>query len=171
MNIKRKFLKIRLYLAKRTHSKSYMKIYNEYLRACGMDVTGQIKFIHSSVYIDLGYAAHMHVGDGCVMSVNTVVLAHDFSVECGMNALGMGDLTNEKKIVSDVYIGKNVFVGAGCIILPGTHIGDNCIIGAGTVCSGNIPDDSVVVGEKWKIIANTREWAQKKRALLNNSEV
>ena len=165
MKVKRRFLKIRLCLAKLTHSKAYMTIYNKYLRACGMDITGQIKFIHSSVYIDIGYASHMHIGDGCVVSVNTVVLAHDFSIECGMTSLGLGDLTNEKKIVRDVYIGQNVFIGAGCVILPGTHIGDNCIIGAGTVCSGHIPDDSVVVGEKWKIVAKTTEWTKDKQQL------
>ena len=97
-----------------------------------------------------------------MISVNTVVLAHDFSIECGMTSLGLGDLKNEKKLVKDIYIGKNVFVGAGCVILPGTKIGDNCIIGAGTVCSGNIPENSIVVGEKWQIIANTTEWTKAK---------
>ena len=160
--MKRKFTKLFLILARFFYSKSYMRLYNKYLRACGMDVSGTIKFIHSSVYLDTAYAHNIHIGDNCVLSVNTIVLAHDFSVECGMTAIGLGDLSNEKKIVKDVYIGDNVFIGAGCIILPGTHIGNNCIIGAGTVCSGNIPDDSIVVGEKCKIIAKTTEWAKKK---------
>ena len=33
--------------------------------------------------------------------------------------------------VGQVYIGDNVFVGAGSIILPNVCIGNNCIIGAG----------------------------------------
>ena len=74
---------------------------------------------------------------------------------------------NEKKAVKDVYIGNNVFVGAGCVILPGTRIGDNCIIGAGTVCSGDIPENSVVVGGKWKVIANTTEWIKQKQVYLD----
>lgn len=161
--IKRKLLKTRLLCAKAMHSKHYMRIYNKYLKACGMDICGTIKYIHSSVHIDTAYATHIHVGDNCVISVNSIVLAHDFSIECGMASVGLGDLKNEKKIVRDVHIGNNVFVGAGCTILPGTKIGDNCIIGAGTVCSGNIPADSVVVGEKWKVIANTKEWIKQKQ--------
>lgn len=160
--VKRKMLKLCLMWAKVVHSKSYMKIYNKFLRACGMDIDGNIKFIHSSVYLDTAYAGKIHVGDNCVMSVDTIVLAHDFSIECGMSAVGLGDLTNEKKMVKDVYIGKNVFIGARCTILPGTHIGDNCIIGAGTVCSGRIPENSVVVGEKWKVIASTTQWTKEK---------
>lgn len=158
----RKLLKLRLLYAKAVHSKSYMKIYNKFLRACGMDIQGNIKFIHSSAYLDTAYASKIHIGHNCVLSVNTIVLAHDFSLECGMTSLGLGDLKNEKKLVRDVYIGKNVFIGAGCVILPGTRIGDNCIIGAGTVCSGNIPENSIVVGEKWKVIANTMEWTKEK---------
>lgn len=160
--MKRKLWKVRLLLAKTIRSKSYMKVYNKFLHACGMDIDGNIKFIHSSVYLDTAYARNIHIGDNCVVSVNTVILAHDFSIECGMTSLGLGDLKNEKKLVRDVYIGKNVFIGAGCVILPGTCIGDNCIIGAGTVCSGTIPEDSIVVGEKWKVIGKTMEWTKEK---------
>lgn len=160
--IQRKLLRVCLFWTKIMHSKSYMKIYNKYLRACGMDIQGNIKFIHSSVYLDTSYASRIHISDNCVISVNSIVLAHDFSFECGMTSLGLGNLQNEKKIIQDVYIGNNVFIGAGCVILPGTRIGDNCIVGAGTVCSGSIPDNSIVVGEKWKIIAKTSEWAKEK---------
>jgi len=160
--IKRKLLKLQLIWAKNIQSKHYMKIYNKYLRACGVDIVGNIKYIHPSSYIDVGYARNIHICENCVLSLNTAVLAHDYSLECGMESLGQGDLNNEKKIVKDVYIGRNVFVGAGSIILPGTHIGDNCIIGAGTVCSGIIPNDSVIVGAKWKIADNTLEWTRRK---------
>lgn len=160
--LKRKILKFQLILQKEIQSKNYMKIYNKYLRACGVDIVGNIKYIHPSSYIDVGYARNIHIGENCVLSLNTVVLAHDYSLECGMESIGLGDLSNEKKTVKDVYIGRNVFVGAGSIILPGTHIGDNCIIGAGTICSGIVPDNCVIVGAKWKIVDNTLEWAKKK---------
>lgn len=160
--LSRKILKLRLLYAKKTRSKSYMKIYNKFLKTCGMDIVGNIKYIHPSVYLDTGYSSKIHIGDNCVISVNSIILAHDFSLECGMSAIGKGDLDNEKKIVSDVYIGENVFIGAGCIVLPGTHIGNNCIVGAGTVCSGVIPNDSIVVGDKWKVIGKTTEWVKKK---------
>lgn len=162
--IKRKLVKLQLIREKKYPSKRYMKVYNRYLRACGVDVVGTVKYIHPSAYIDTGYAQHIHIGDNCVLSLNTVVLAHDYSLECGMESIGLGDLSNEKKTVKDVYIGRNVFVGAGSIILPGTHIGDNCIIGAGTVCGGSIPENSIIVGEKWKVIAQTTEWTRRKMA-------
>lgn len=166
--VKRKLLKLFLLILKTIHGKSYMKIYNEYLRSCGMHICGTIKYIHSSVYIDTAYAHCIHIGDNCVISINSIILAHDFSLECGMNSIGCGDLRNEKKIVRDVYIGNNVFIGAGCVVLPGVHIGNNCIIGAGTVCSGIIPDNSVVVGGKWKIVAKTDEWTKQRLETESN---
>ncbi len=157
--IKRKILKLQLLLARKFHQKNYMKIYNQYLRTAGVHVCGNVKFIHPSVHMDMGYANRIFLGDNCVISVNSIILAHDYSLECGMTALGLGDLEDEKKIVRDVHIGNNVFIGAGCIVLPGTNIGDHCIIGAGVVCKGTIPENSVVVGEKNKILCKTTEWA------------
>ena len=39
----------------------------------------------------------------------------------------------------DVHIGKNVWIGAGCVILPGVTIGDNTVIGAGSIVTKDIP--------------------------------
>ena len=159
--IKRKILKLQLLLARKFHQKNYMKIYNKYLRTAGVKVRGNVKFIHPSVHMDMGYANHIFLGDNCVISVNSIILAHDYSLECGMSAIGLGDMQDEKKIVRDVHIGDNVFIGAGCVILPGTNIGDHCIIGANTVCKGVIPANSVVVGGSNRIIGKTTEWAHR----------
>ena len=45
-----------------------------------------------------------------------------------------------------VHIGKNVWIGAGVIILPGVTVGDNTVIGAGSVVTKDIPSDVVAVG-------------------------
>ena len=160
--IKRKFAKFQVLAARKLRPKSYMKMYNKYLKIAGVHLNGTVKFIHPSVHLDTGYAENLYLGDNFVVSINSVILAHDYSLECGMASIGLGDLKNEKKIVKDVHIGNNVFIGAGCIILPGTEIGDNCIIGAGVVCSGKIPENSVIVSEKYKILSKTTEWIQKK---------
>ena len=45
-----------------------------------------------------------------------------------------------------VRIGKNCWIGAGALILPGVTIGDNSVIGAGSVVTKDIPCNSVAVG-------------------------
>lgn len=45
-----------------------------------------------------------------------------------------------------IHIGKNVWLGAGAIILPGVTIGDNSIVGAGSVVTKDVPANVIVVG-------------------------
>ena len=61
-----------------------------------------------------------------------------------------------------ISVGNGSFIGAGVSLLPGTNIGKNCIIGAGSVVKGIIPDNSIVIGNPAKVIANTVDWAQNK---------
>ena len=54
-----------------------------------------------------------------------------------------------------MVLGKDSFIGAGAILLPGTTIGCNCIIGAGAVVKGLVPDYSIVAGNPAKVIVKT----------------
>lgn len=45
-----------------------------------------------------------------------------------------------------VVIGRNVWIGAHAVILPGVTIGDGAIIGAGAVVTRDVAPRSVVVG-------------------------
>lgn len=49
-------------------------------------------------------------------------------------------------------IGKNCFIGAGATIVGSIRIGDNCRIGANCTVFSDIPDNSVVVSEKPRVI-------------------
>lgn len=53
-----------------------------------------------------------------------------------------------------IHIGKNVWIGAGAIILPGVHIGDGSIIGAGSVVNKDIPQGVIAAGNPCKVIRN-----------------
>ena len=59
-----------------------------------------------------------------------------------------------------VIIGSNVWIGANCVILPGSKIGDEVTIGAGCIISGDIPSKSTVTrgDNKIKIIPKTKEY-------------
>ncbi|MGN7454419.1 sugar O-acetyltransferase [Paenibacillus pasadenensis] len=51
-----------------------------------------------------------------------------------------------------VRIGRNVWVGAGAVILPGVAIGDNTVIGAGSIVTKDIPANVVAVGNPCRVL-------------------
>ena len=51
-----------------------------------------------------------------------------------------------------VHIGKNCWIGAGAVILPGITIGDNTVIGAGSVVTKDIPANVVAVGNPCRVL-------------------
>lgn len=51
-----------------------------------------------------------------------------------------------------IIIGNNVWIGTGCIILPGTTIGNNSVISAGSVVRGVVPEGVVFAGNYAKFI-------------------
>lgn len=56
-----------------------------------------------------------------------------------------------------IYIGNNVWIGAGSIILPGVKIGNNSVIGAGSVVTKDIPANVVAVGNPCKVLREIDE--------------
>lgn len=51
-----------------------------------------------------------------------------------------------------VHIKKNVWLGAGCIVLPGVTIGENTVIGAGSVVTKDIPANVVAAGTPCRVL-------------------
>lgn len=53
---------------------------------------------------------------------------------------------------AEIVIGNNVWIGRGCIILPGSIIEDGVIVGAHSVVKGRLNADSMYAGSPLKII-------------------
>ena len=56
-----------------------------------------------------------------------------------------------------VHIGRNCWIGAGAVILPGVTIGDNTVIGAGSVVTKDIPANVVAVGNPCRVLREIGE--------------
>lgn len=54
--------------------------------------------------------------------------------------------------VAPITIGRNVWLGRGAIVLPGTSIGDHTVVAAGCVVRGEIPARVVVGGVPAKVL-------------------
>lgn len=81
----------------------------------------------------------IQIGSRCAFGPNVIIYDHDHRFDTD-------GVTTEYK-TSAVEIGDRCWIGAGAIILRGTHIGEGCVIGAGTVVKGDIPPHSLVSSE------------------------
>lgn len=50
------------------------------------------------------------------------------------------------KVREEIVIGKDVWIGARAIILPGVHIGDYSVVAAGSVVTKDVPSGVLVAG-------------------------
>jgi acetyltransferase-like isoleucine patch superfamily enzyme len=73
------------------------------------------------------------IGDGCQIANNVVIVDHDHDYKNSLSSF----------IKEEVVIGKNVWIGANCVILKGSKIGDNSVIAAGSVVKGEIPANTL----------------------------
>jgi maltose O-acetyltransferase len=62
------------------------------------------------------------------------------------------DYHSHDKSISPIKIGKNCWLGANSVILPGVELGDNVIVGAGAVVTKSFPDNVILGGVPAKII-------------------
>ena len=82
------------------------------------------------------------IGAGTEFGPMVLVYDHDHDFRCE------GGLKAGRYQTAPVRIGKNVWIGAGTVILRGTTIGDNSVIGAGCVVRGDIPPNSILTQKR-----------------------
>lgn len=145
-------------------NEKYREVSYRYFRDCGVVFHGKPKYINYDVDFDLTKPGMIHVGENTVIAKGTLLLTHDFSIECGLTAIHRTDPDCEMQFLKEIHIGSDCFIGARTLILPGAQIGDHCIIGAGSVVAGVVPDNCIYAGNPAVFIAHTDEWAEKKYA-------
>lgn len=100
-----------------------------------MDVSPSARISHAAI-LDRRCPKDIHIGDNTLIVRGAVILAHDY---CRM-------------LIKKTSIGKNCFIGANAIILPGVTIGDHVIVGAGSVVTEDVKSNCIVAGNPAKII-------------------
>ena len=103
------------------------------------------KNIYANFNLTLVDDTHIYVGDGTMFAPNVTVATAGHPILPSLRE-------NACQFNMPVYIGKNCWIGAGAILLPGVTVGDNTVIGAGSVVVKDIPDGCVAVGNPCKVV-------------------
>ncbi len=93
---------------------------------------------------------HIYVGDCTMFGPNVVVATAGHPI--------LPELREQQYQYNiPVRIGRNCWIGAGAIILPGVTIGDNVVVGAGSVVTRDLPDSVVAVGNPCRVLREVGE--------------
>lgn len=86
------------------------------------------------------------IGDDCLFGPDVLVTAAGYRFDAGH------PVTAQPMDEASVTVGRDVWIGAKAILLPGATVGNGCIIGAGAVVRGAIPDGAIAVGVPARIV-------------------
>ena len=119
-----------------------LRIYTPFYAGFGRNIrVGKHVFINSCcLFMDRG---GITIGDGTFIgpNVNLITTGH-----------GLDPSDRRTTISRPIVLGRNVWIGAAAIVLPGVTIGDNSVIGAGAVVTRDVPAFAVAAGNPARVI-------------------
>lgn len=108
------------------------------------------KAVYANFNLTLVDDTHIYVGDYTLFGPNVTVATAGHPILPELRQKGY-------EYNFPVRIGKNCWIGAGAVILPGLTIGDNVVIGAGSIVTKDLPSDVVAVGNPCRVLRKINE--------------
>ena len=103
------------------------------------------KGVYANFNLTLVDDTHIYVGDYTMLGPNVVLATAGHPILPELRPLAY-------QYNLPIHIGKNCWLGAGVIVLPGVTIGDNTVIAAGSVVTRDIPSGVLAGGNPCKVI-------------------
>lgn len=98
------------------------------------------------VFLD---CAPITLGDACQVAPCVQIYTATHPLAPGPRAAGI-------ESAHPVTIGRNGWLGGGCIVLPGVTIGDDTVVGAGAVVNRDLPAGVLAVGNPARVVRSVR---------------
>ena len=108
------------------------------------------KQVYGNFNLTLVDDTHIYVGDYTMIGPNVTIATAGHPLLPMLRQKGL-------QYNASVRIGKNCWIGAGAILLPGVTVGDDTVIGAGSVVTKDIPSGVVAVGSPCRVLRQIGE--------------
>ncbi len=108
------------------------------------------KKVYANFNLTLVDDTYIYVGDYTMFGPNVVLATAAHPILPELREKGY-------QYNAPIHIGKNCWLGAGTIVLPGITIGDHSVIGAGSIVTKDIPSHVIAVGNPCKVLRKIDE--------------
>ncbi len=108
------------------------------------------KNVYANFNLTLVDDTHIYVGDYTMIGPNVTLATAGHPILPELREQGY-------QYNAPVSIGRNCWIGANVVIVPGVTIGNNVVIGAGSVVTKDLPDNVVAVGNPCKVLRTINE--------------
>ena len=108
------------------------------------------KYVYANYNLTMVDDTHIYVGDYTMIGPNVTIATAGHPIDPALRSV-------QAQYNMEVHIGKNVWIGGGCVLLPGISIGDNTVIGAGSIVTKDIPANVVAYGNPCRVIREIGE--------------
>ena len=108
------------------------------------------KGVYANFNLTLVDDTHIYVGDYTLFGPNVTIATAGHPILPELREQGY-------QYNAAVHIGKNCWIGAGVVIVPGVTIGDNVVVGAGSIVTKDLPDNVIAVGNPCKVLREVNE--------------
>lgn len=112
------------------------------------------KFVYANYHLTCVDDTHIYIGDYTMIGPNVTIATAGHPILPELREKGF-------QYNMPVHIGRNCWIGAGAIIMPGVTIGDNTVIGAGSIVTKDIPSNVVAAGNPCRIMREINEHDRK----------
>ena len=112
------------------------------------------KNVYANYNLTMVDNTHIYVGDNTMIGPNVTIATAGHPIDPALRDV-------QAQFNMEVHIGRNVWIGGGCVLLPGVSIGDNTVIGAGSIVTKDIPANVVAYGNPCRVIREIGEHDRK----------
>jgi acetyltransferase-like isoleucine patch superfamily enzyme len=107
-------------------------------------------------HVFIGRGTELNVICGLTIGDHTVIAPGCFLVDHDHGLAGDRRIDQQPCAGRPVRIGKDVWIGARAIILPGVTVGNRAVIGAGAVVTHDVPPGAIAVGVPARVVGQRK---------------
>ncbi len=114
--------------------------------------------VYSDHGLNIRVGRNVFINQNCTLSdIGGIDVGDDVLIGPGVSLITAGHPLDPRQrrrqiVAAPITIGRNVWLGAGAVVLHGATVGEDAVVAAGAVVTGDVPPGALVAGVPAKVL-------------------